>query len=55
MKKSILDVIVEQLVVEIQPPPVRFKTKQMLRRVRRSKDPYRGLLLNASVQGHVML
>ena len=44
LKKSILDVIVEQLSVEKQPPPVKFKTRQMLKKVRRSTEPIQGVI-----------
>lgn len=52
LKKSILDVLVEQLSVEKQTPPVKFKTKQMLKKVRRSTEPIWGVVSKHQWQGY---
>lgn len=52
LKKSILEVVVEQLLVEKQPPPVKFKTKEMLQKVRRSTELIQGVISKDQWQRH---
>lgn len=52
LKENIIDVLVEQLSVEKQIPPVKFKTKQMLKKVGRSTEPTWGFISKHQWQGY---